>query len=126
MVSFTLRTLAVLFLTASTQASPCPYGEMAEKGQLSAADSAKFFAARAEGSAAVERDMHEVQKREHADQEKFYKRQIDLGQLLLGGGLLGGVLQPFSGALAKLDSKKSSLLILPNIFDQHEYAWTYI
>lgn len=73
---------------------------------MSEADAAKFFAARAEGSAAVEGMMHssEIQKREFAEQEKFYKRHLDFGELLLGGGLLNGVLQPFSGVLEKLDS----------------------
>lgn len=47
--------------------------------------------------------MHDVQKRDFAEQEKFYKRQLDLGELLRG--LLNGVLLPFTGILAKLDGQ---------------------
>ena len=105
MFSFKIVCLSALSIASITLASPCPYGQLAERGELSAEDAAKFYAARAEGSAAVEGMMHEVQKREFAEQEKFYKRQLDLGELLLGGGLLNGILQPFTGLLAALDGK---------------------
>jgi hypothetical protein len=41
-------------------------------------------------------------KAEEEAQKKFYKRQLNLGELLLGRGLLNGVLQLFSGVLAAL------------------------
>jgi hypothetical protein len=84
---------------------------MAERGELSEADAAKFFAARTEGPAVVECMMHEARKREFGKQEEFYKRQLNLGELLLGGGLLNGVLQPFSCFLASLDWKKPFRLL---------------
>lgn len=98
----------VLFsaLAGLAAASPCPYGQLAESGSLSQEESAKFFAARSEGEAAVEEQMKAVkraEKVEHERQAKYYKRQLDLGELSLGGGLLGGVLQPLSGVLAGLD-----------------------
>ena len=69
-------------------ASPCPYGQMAERGELSAEDAAKFFAARAEGEIFVKRDINahlEAAKRdEYAAQEQFYKRQLGSGGLPLG------------------------------------------
>lgn len=98
-----MKVAALLSLASAISASPCPYGDLAERGLLPRDESDKFFAARAEGEAAVEAQMHEVQKREYVAQEQYYKRQVDLGELLLGGGLLNGVLQPFSGVLKALD-----------------------
>lgn len=105
----TLLKASLLVLAAFacfTNASPCPFGEMFERGELSEADAAKFLAARSEGSAAVKdmMDAHaaEKEKRDHAKQHEIYKRQINLGALTLGGGLLGGVLQPFKGILSGL------------------------
>jgi hypothetical protein len=105
MVSFTLRSLTALSLASIISAAPsaCPYGNLAERGELSAEDSAKFFAARAEGEAAVEGMMSDVKKREFVAQEQYYKRQLDLDELPLGGGLLNGVLQPFTGILSGLE-----------------------
>ena len=107
MGSFKLSYIAATSLIALISASPCPYGQLAERGELSPEDSANFFAARSAGNSVVEDMMHDVQKREFDRQEEFYKRQLDLGSLLLGGGLLNGVLQPFSGVLASLDGKSS-------------------
>lgn len=99
-----MKTVAIaLGLAATAMASPCPYGQLAERGALSEAEARNFFAARAEGEAAVEEQMKAVKRAEHAAQAQFYKRQLDLGELSLGGGLLNGVLQPFSGALKLLD-----------------------
>lgn len=102
-----MKTVTILSAFAAlAAASPCPYGQLAESGSLSQEESAKFFAARSEGEAAVEAQMKEVkraEKVEHSRQAKYYKRQLDLGELSLGGGLLGGVLQPLSGVLEGLD-----------------------
>jgi hypothetical protein len=100
-----MKTFALLALATAISASPCPYGDLAERGLLPKEEAAQFFQARAEGEAAVEAQMssHEIKKRALDDQEKFYKRQLDLGDLLLGGGLLNGILQPFSGILEGLD-----------------------
>lgn len=104
-VTLQFQALAAV-LVSIVSASPCPYGDLAERGLLPRDDAAKFFAARAEGDSAAE---HELKQRsteqaiEFEAQEKYYKRQLDLGDLNLGGGLLNGVLQPFSGVLAALD-----------------------
>lgn len=99
-----MKSFAILLgLTATAMASPCPYGQLAERGALPEAEAKNFFAARAEGEAAVEEQMAAVKRAEHAAQAKYYKRQLDFGELPLGGGLLNGVLQPFSGALELLD-----------------------
>lgn len=98
-----MKFLALLSLAVAVQATPCPYGQLAERGALSAEDTAKFFAARAEKESAVEAEMEKVKRETHARQEAHYKRQLSTGKLTLGGGLLGGVLQPFSGILEKLD-----------------------
>lgn len=100
--------IAVLLsaIASLATASPCPYGQLAESGSLSHEESAKFFAARAEGESAVEKQMKEfkrAEKVEHQRQAKYYKRQLDLGELPLGGGLLNGILQPLSGVLEGLD-----------------------
>jgi len=98
-----MKSFLSIALAAAVAASPCPYGQMAERGELSAEDAAKFFKARSEGETFVKRDMVDVTKREeHAAQEQFYKRQILGGLLPLGGGLLNGVLQPFTGKLSLL------------------------
>src|SRR6266498_2814157 len=88
MPSFALKSFAARALASIVIASPYPYGQLAERSELSEADAAKFFAACAEGSAAVEGMMHssEIQKREFTEQEKFYKCQLDLSEHLLGGG----------------------------------------
>lgn len=103
-----IKLSALLLATATLlNASPCPFGQLYEEGKLSEADAAKFLAARSEKESAVETMMAEAEltKREHARQEKVYKRQLLSNLLPLGGGLLNGVLQPFSGTLAELDSK---------------------
>ena len=104
-----LKSCLLAAFVAAVSATPCPYGQLAERGELSEADAAKFFDVRAHGPAAVESLMqaHEIQKREFDRQEQFYKRQLDLGQLPLGGGLLGGILQPFTGILQDLDGEHS-------------------
>jgi hypothetical protein len=101
-----------LTLVSLVSSSPCPFGDLAERGELPEAGAGKFFAARAEGSHAVERMIHEnnIQKRELERQEQYYKRQLDLGELVLGGGLLNGVLQPFTGILKDLDGKSNVAL----------------
>ena len=80
-----MKSFLSIALVAAVAASPCPYGQMAERGELSAEDAAKFFKARSEGETFVKRDMVDVAKREeHAAQEQFYKRQILGGLLPLG------------------------------------------
>lgn len=44
-------------------------------------------------------------------QKITYKRQLGLGDLDLGGGLLNGVLQPFSGVLQSLDGTLQCLVL---------------
>lgn len=104
-VAMSLRSILLYSLAGSAYAaSVCPFGQLAERGELSEDDAAKYYAARSEGSHAVRELMHvESQKRDsHAAQEKFYKRQVKARQLGLGGGLLGGVLQPLTGVLENL------------------------
>jgi hypothetical protein len=106
MAPMIMKAFTVLSLALAITASPCPYGDLAERGLLPEREAKEFYAARAEGESAIEAQMkaRELEKKEEfAAQEKFYKRQLDLGHLLLGGGLLNGVLQPFSGVLAALD-----------------------
>jgi hypothetical protein len=67
-----------------------------------------------------------AQKRdvEHAKQERVYKRQLLGGLLPLGGGLLGGVLQPFSGVLAGLGlptPQATGEVIIPD--GAHPFQW---
>lgn len=97
-----IKTLGLLSLASVVIASPCPYGDLAERGLLPKHEADKFYAARAEGEAAVEAQLHK-RKAEHAAQEQYYKRQVSVGDLPLGGGLLNGALQPFTGVLAGLD-----------------------
>jgi hypothetical protein len=101
-----MKAAVILSMIATIAASPCPFGKLAERGLLPKVEADKFYAVRAEKEAAVEAQMlqaREEKRAEHAVQEKFYKRQLSLGDLPLGGGLLGGMLQPFSGVLEKLD-----------------------
>lgn len=104
MRSFNLHCLAALSLSAFATASPCPYGDLAEKGLLPKREAAEFFAARAEGESAVEAQItaRELKQREFAAQADFYKRQLSDGELSLGGGLVDGKLQPFTGMLSGL------------------------
>ncbi len=106
MSSFKLGCLAVPSLRLLASASPCPYGSMAECGELSQTCAKKFFAALAYGSPVVEDMIHDNRKWEFTQQEMFYERQLDLGELLFGGGLLNGILQPFTDVLSALDGKQ--------------------
>lgn len=92
------------FIGSAYATSICPFGKLAERGELSEEYAAKYFAARSEGSHAIRELMQaESKKRDsHAAQEKFYKRQVKARQLGLGGGLLNGVLQPLTGILENL------------------------
>jgi hypothetical protein len=107
MPSYSIFSLAALAFTL-VNTSPCPFGQMAEDGKLSKREAGKFFAARSKGEAAVRAMIDENQKRDEIrareieKQNKFYERQLSLGGLLLGGGLLNGVLQPFTGTLQGL------------------------
>ncbi|EME45937.1 hypothetical protein DOTSEDRAFT_51548 [Dothistroma septosporum NZE10] len=111
-------------LVAGVTSSPCPYGQLAERGALPEAEAENFFAARAEGEAAVEAQMAKVKRAEHAAQAQFYKRQVSLGDLPLGGGLLNGALQPFSGVLKDLDvptPQATGLQLIPGNNPDHQY-----
>ncbi|KAF7191946.1 Dothistromin biosynthesis peroxidase dotB [Pseudocercospora fuligena] len=116
----------IIALLASLAAStPCPYGQLAEEGRLSQEDTAKFFAARSEGESAVQSMIKKREAAEHARQEHYYKRQLSLGDLPLGGGLLGGVLQPFSGVLSALDvptPQATGLKEIPGDDAAHKYV----
>ena len=110
-------------------ASPCPFGQMFERGELSDADATNFLAARSEGGAAVKHivDKHIAEKRvdEYAIQEQVYKRQLGLGLLPLGGGLLNGVLQPLTGVLSALDlptPQPVEEVIVPDAEHPFQYA----
>ena len=101
MVVFRLAALA-LALASYTAASPCPFGQMAEAGQLNAEDTAKFLKVRSDGDIAVEAMMEEAaakQKRDHEFQAEYYAHQQKRGLLPFGGGLLNGALLPFTGKL---------------------------
>jgi len=100
-----MKSFAILSLAAAVIASPCPYGQMAESGQLSKRDADHFYQVRAEGESAVEAHIkkRELEHSHHKRQEEFYSQQMKRGDLPLGGGLLAGVLQPFTGILADLD-----------------------
>lgn len=128
-MSFTRITALALAAASIVNASPCPFGDMAEKGQLSEADSAKFYKARSEGHPVVENMMDEAatmkQKREFDAQAEFYNQQMEKRQLNLGGGLLNGVLQPFSGILAGLDvpvPQQFGLKMIPGDDPAHQYV----
>lgn len=83
-----MKSYLVIAWAAASMASPCPFGQMAERGELSPEDAAKFFAARSEGEDFVKRDMDAhltAEKRdEFAAQEQFYKRQIETRDLPFG------------------------------------------
>jgi hypothetical protein len=101
------KTSAIAALLVSiVAASPCPFGDLAERGLLPDHDAKRFFAVRDLGEAEAEHQLKkreaEIQKREFADQAKFHKRQLLGGLLPNGGGLLGGILQPLTGALSGL------------------------
>ncbi|CAK4031304.1 aromatic peroxygenase-like [Lecanosticta acicola] len=112
-------------LATFAAASPCPYGQLAERGALPEAEARNFYAARAEGEKAVNSQMDKVKRAEHARQAEFYKRQVDLGDLPLGGGLVSGVIQPFSGVLALLDvpaPQEVGLQLIPGNDPDHQYV----
>lgn len=98
-----MRFQQLLPLATLAAASPCPFGELAERGLLSAEDTDKFLDARANGEAAVERQMKQKREVEYAQQAQYYKRQLEERDLPLGGGLLNGVIQPFTGVLSGLE-----------------------
>lgn len=98
-----MKSLPLLALAASVAASPCPYGEMAERGMLSDAEAKNFYAARDDGKVEMSAELKVKRDAEHHAQAQYYKRQLELDDLPLGGGLLSGVLQPFSGTLQGLD-----------------------
>jgi len=104
LIIFTMKTFAVLSLAAAVIASPCPYGQMAEGGMLSKKDADNFYQVRAEGEAAVEAHIakREAEHNHFKRQEEFYTQQVKRGDLPLGGGLVNGLLQPFTGILADL------------------------
>ena len=56
--------LAFSTLVSLATSSPCPFGQLYERGELSDAEAAKYLAARSEGSAAVESmmDAHAAEK----------------------------------------------------------------
>lgn len=119
-----ITTLASV-LTSVVSASPCPYGDLAERGLLPKREADKFFAARDLGEASVEHQLKErsedLQKREFDAQEKFYKRQLSLGSLPLGGGLLNGVLQPLTGLLAGLGLPRFITPLHMHSYDLHGF-----
>jgi hypothetical protein len=124
--------LITYLLFSIANASPCPFGRLAEAGLLDEAQTAKFFAARAHGSETCEDTPRNLEEREHVEQEESDKRQLGtlLGELtgglvgnldpcgllgllgggVLGGGLCGGVLQALTGVLASVDSKEADAL----------------
>jgi len=122
-----IKLLALLLASATLlNASPCPFGKLYEEGKLSDAEAAQFLAVRSDKEAAVEHMISEVAKRdlEHEKQERIYKRQLLSGLLPLGGGLLGGVLQPFSGVLAGLDvptPQETGEVLIPDA--AHPFQW---
>jgi len=123
-----MKSFLLVALAGMAVASPCPYGQLAERGMLAAEDAAKFFAAREKRSEELDDvAVAEIAKRdaEHEAQEQFYKRQLLGGVLKLGGGLLGGVLQPFTGVLAALDvptPQQFSLKEIPGDDVSHKYV----
>jgi len=109
--------IAASAFAAIVAASPCPYGQLAERGALPAADAKSFFDSRSEGEAAVKKLMRRSTAETHAAQAEFYKKQMARGELSVGGGLLGGVLQPFTGVLQDLDvpvPQDTGLAIIPD------------
>jgi ABC-type glycerol-3-phosphate transport system substrate-binding protein len=100
-----MKGFAVLSLAAAVLASPCPYGQLAEAGQLSKKEAEHFYTVRAEGESAVEAHIakREAEHNHFKRQEEYYTQQVKRGDLLLGGGLLNGILQPFTGILQALD-----------------------
>lgn len=129
MALYKLSALTLAALASLANASPCPFGQMYERGELSEGDAAKYLAARDQGDAAVKAMMDEhaaeKQKRDFEKQEKVYKRQLGLGQLPLGGGLLGGILQPFTGILQGLDvptPQPVGVTLLPGPDHPFQYA----
>lgn len=118
MVGLRMSALA-LALASIVTSSPCPFGQMHEEGKLNAEDSDSFLKAREFGEDAVENMIHfsKKTKRTPEDQNEYYKRQSTAGLLPLGGGLLNGALQPFTGRLANLDvptPQQFSLEIIPD------------
>lgn len=120
-----IKVSAILLASAAiVSASPCPFGKLYESGQLSEADSAKFLAARSEKEAAVEKMMVEKREVKIARGNEWTKRALLDGLLPLGGGLLNGVLQPFSGTLQGLDvptPQPTGLALVPD--DDHPFQW---
>jgi len=118
-----MKSFALISLAAVVAASPCPFGQLAERGALPEADAAAFFAARSEGEATLPA-VKAKRAAEHARQEEFYKRQVANGDLPLGGGLLGDILQPLTGILADLDIPTPQffgLAEIPGDDPEHQY-----
>ena len=72
-----MKALSLLSLAIAASASPCPFGDLAERGLLAPEEAESFYVARSEGESAVKAQIkaREVQKRGFAAQEKYYKRQ---------------------------------------------------
>jgi len=121
-----MKGFTVLSLAAAVLASPCPYGQLAESGVLSKKEAEHFYTVRAEGESAVEAHIakREAEHNHFKRQEEYYTEQVKRGDLLLGGGLLGGILQPFTGILEALDiptPQETGLRKIPGEDANHVY-----
>lgn len=110
MGSFKLSCLVAASILAFISASPCPRGQLAERGELPAHEAGEFFKVHADGESEAKHMMDSLQESE------IEGRQLGgiigglVGGLLpMGGGLLNGVLQPLTGVLKNLGSKRHSL-----------------
>jgi hypothetical protein len=121
-----MKGFTVLSFAAAVLASPCPYGQLAESGALTKKEAEHFYNVRAEGESAVEAYIakREAEHNHHKRQEEYYNEQVKRGELLLGGGLLGGILQPFTGILEALDvptPQQTGLRKIPGEDANHVY-----
>ena len=116
----------VATLLGQSQGAACPYELLRRSGLLGADDAAKFDAVKRDSSEA-DRLFREHRNREAEALYEVQTKRLDSRQLLplpFGGGLLGGVLQPLTGALSGIDiptPQPQGLALIPGDDPKHQF-----
>ncbi|KAI9696140.1 MAG: hypothetical protein M1820_008281 [Bogoriella megaspora] len=109
----------------------CPFAELHKAGLLSPDDAAKFEAVKRDPAAAeILFQAHQAHRREAAPEPAPQNGGL-IGPIVdgvldlpLGGGLLGGALQPLTGALAAIDiptPQPQGLAVIPGNDPDHQF-----
>ncbi|KAF2148597.1 hypothetical protein K461DRAFT_330031 [Myriangium duriaei CBS 260.36] len=120
--------LALVSLSASVLAGPCPFEHMKRAGLLSPEDEAKFDAVKRDPKMAdilfKQHRREIVAKSENIHELRGPRKRDGLLDLPLGGGLLNGVLQPLTGILSALDIpsvQPQGLALIPGDDPNHQF-----